>query len=377
VERFRPIELANLSVMQVIPALGTGGLERVAAELTLGLAPRVRKLVVCGAGGTGVEPRLREARIDIRRIPRPRSRVRDVVRAARKLARILEEEHVDVVHAHNPAAGAAVALARTIAGCRDVPLVTSYHGVSDERIARASRVLRWTSDLVIAVGPTAMTELRAAGLPPGRSVIVFNAVGAATTRDAGEVRAEFAATDSEFVVSVGRYVAQKNHRLLVEALALLAPRRPRLRAALVGFGELREDLERQIAAHGLGEKLVLTGRRTDPVDIAAAADVFVLPSVWEGLPVSLLEAMAHGRPVVATTVRGIWDIVRDEETGLLVPPDDPAALAAAVERLLEDRALAEKLGASGREYVTRRFSRDTMVDRHAAVYESLVASRHA
>jgi glycosyltransferase involved in cell wall biosynthesis len=236
-------------------------------------------------------------------------------------------------------------------------------------------VFRLSSDLVVACGATAAAQLREFGLPAGRVVTIFNAVDAEPTRSRDEVRAEFNLDGEDLVVTVGRLADEKNQALLIDALSELAPRRPRLRALLVGEGPLDEALRTRIEARGLGKVARLTGPRLDAIDIMAAADVFALTSRWEALGIVLLEAMSVGCPVAATAVDGVVDVVRHEETGLLVAPGDRSGLAAAIERLLDDGPLRAKLTANGEELVERKFATATMVERFAAAYESVVAAR--
>lgn len=344
-------------------------------RLTLGLAPLVGDVVVCSAGGQPFEAALDSAGVRVEHIPRPRPTPVHLLRAARALARVLRHERPHVVHAHNPAAGAAASLARRLAGRPEIAIVTTYHGVGPERVRRATRILTHSSDLVVGVSPQATRALRAVGLPASRSVTVFNAVDVTPMRSPDTVRREFGAERADLVVSVGRYVEQKNQAVLLDALAMLSQSRPRLRALLVGKGPLEADLNARIVELGISDVVTLTGPRADAIDIAGSCDVFVLSSTWEGLPLALLEAMTLGRPVVATAVDGVTDVVRDGQNGLLVPPGDAGALAAALGRVLADAELRARLGANARALVERLSSEAVMVERYGAIYMSATAAR--
>jgi glycosyltransferase involved in cell wall biosynthesis len=167
--------------------------------------------------------------------------------------------------------------------------------------------------------------------------------------------------DRPLVGNVARLAPQKDHATLIEAARLL----PEARFAIVGEGELRAELERR--ARGL--TVVFTGARDDVPDLLASFDVFALPSLYEGLCVVVIEAQAAGVPVVATPVGGIRETVVDGETGLLVPPRDPPALAAAIRRLLDDRPAAEVMAAEAKRRVRARFSIERMVEETLALYE--------
>ena len=229
--------------------------------------------------------------------------------------------------------------------------------------------------MVIGCGTAATRELLSLGVPGDRTVTVANAVAARPTRRPEEVRREFGASDAELVVSVGRYVEQKNQSLLLEALALLARTRPRLKALLVGSGPLEGDLRRRVEELGLSEVVLITGERADAVDLIAAADVFVLSSSWEALPVTLLEAASLGRPIVATAVRGVVGTIRHDSNGLLVAPDSPVALAGGIAAVLDDEPLATKLGEGASAFAERACAERAMLERYAVVYSCALERR--
>ena len=366
--------LDELRLVQVIPYLGYGGLERVATTLTLALQREVGRVVVCSMGGEPFERMLREARVPIELIPRPRPHVRRLLSSGLALARVLRREQPHVVHAHNPAAGATAALARVLARQPELAIVTTYHGVPPSHFPRASRALTFSSDLIVGVGPAVTQALRDAGVDEHGSATVYNAVDAVPARSADEVRLEFGAEYAELVLNVGRYMPEKNQALLLEALALLQPRRPRLRALVVGTGPLEPDLRRRAEELGLDEICTITGERHDVYDLMAAADVFALSSDWEALPLVVIESMMIGCPVVATDLPGIRDLIADERTGLTVSRGDAAALAAGIERVLDDRRLAARLRTEARVFIRERCSTESMVAAYESIYAQAIAS---
>src|SRR5262249_14466161 len=173
-------------------------------------------------------------------------------------------------------------------------------------------------------------------------------------------------------VSVGRHVPEKGYRHLIDAAALLERTKPGVHWVLVGDGELRSDLEAQARRLDLAPRMRFTGSRDDVADLLGLADVFVLPSESEGFGRVLVEAMAMARPIVATNVGGIPDIVRDGETGVLVEPANPVALAHAVRGLLDDPAGAARLGAAGRLRAESTFSLGAHVDNVERVYDEVL-----
>ncbi|MFN2468621.1 MAG: glycosyltransferase [Gaiellaceae bacterium] len=170
------------------------------------------------------------------------------------------------------------------------------------------------------------------------------------------------------VGNVARLAEQKGQRYLLEAAARVVGRRPDVRFVLVGEGELRPALETQARSLGLGDRVLFAGARDDVPDLLASFDVFAFPSLFEGLCVAVIEAQAAGVPVVATPVGGIRETVVDGETGILVPPRDAEALAAAILRLLERPEEGRRLAAEARRRVRERFSEERMVEETLALY---------
>jgi glycosyltransferase involved in cell wall biosynthesis len=170
------------------------------------------------------------------------------------------------------------------------------------------------------------------------------------------------------MLAVGRLVAQKNHEMAVRALPAL----PDAALVILGEGPLADELRRQALALGVADRLVLAGARPDARAVIGAADVVVLPSRWEGLPLVALETLAAGKPLVATAVRGIRELVADGEDALLVPPDDAAALAAALTRAIHEPGLAGRLAARARG-TARRYTEEAMIEAYLRLYGELAA----
>ena len=373
----RATTVGRLRVVQVIPILKVGGLERVATTLSILLAQEVERVVVCSKGGDPFEPLLLAAGVPVEHVPRPKPELRQQLRSAWAIARVLRRERPDVIHAHNPAAATAAAAARRLARLPETALVTTYHGVMPDRVGRAARVMASVSDLVVGVGPSSTAALRRAGLDAERSRTIHNAVDPSPSRSAAEVRAEFGAEDAELVVTVGRYATEKNQALLIDAVGRLAVSRPRIRLLLVGDGLLEDELRAQVGRLGLGAVVTITGERSDAVDLTAAADVFALSSDSEGLPLALLEANAVRTAVVTTDAGGVRDAVTDGETGLVVPVGDVDALAAALERVLSDDALRRRLAENAAAFVARTCSPAAMTSLYVEAYLDAVARRRA
>jgi glycosyltransferase involved in cell wall biosynthesis len=365
----------ELRLVQIIPYLGFGGLERVATTLTLSLEPEVARIVVCSSGGEPYQSELRAAGVPVELVPRPWGRPVPLLRSAIALARVLRRERPHVVHAHNPAASAAAALARTFARARETAIVATYHGVVPRRLGRATHALALSADLVVGVSPSSTRALHAAGFPEARTHTIFNAVEPRASRGPDDVRREFRAEGIPLIVTVGRYFPEKNQALLLDALAALAQQGRRFRALVVGYGPLEDHLRRRARELGLENVAVVTGRRDDAADLIAAADVFALSSDSEALPLVVLEAMSLGTPVVATDPGGVRDVVADGETGLAVPVGDAGALAAGLARVLDDGTLRARLAESAAAFVHERCSVAAMTAGYRAAYAEAVRRR--
>lgn len=166
---------------------------------------------------------------------------------------------------------------------------------------------------------------------------------------------------------VGRLNPQKNHRLLLNALARVVPKAPSIRCLIVGDGGLESELREQTAALSLEDRVSFLGMRSDIPEILAAADASVLSSDWEGNPLAVMEAMAAGKPIVATSVGGVPELV-PEGAGLLVPPKDVEALAQAMYQLASDPGLRIRMGSAAFEYAQREFSAAMMTRRYESLY---------
>jgi glycosyltransferase involved in cell wall biosynthesis len=182
-------------------------------------------------------------------------------------------------------------------------------------------------------------------------------------------------SDAFVVGSVGRLVPQKGYDTLLAAIPAVLAECPRARFVLVGAGAQREALVEQARALGVADALTLTGARPDVAELLRTFDLFVSPSRYEGLPTVVLEAIASGAPVVATRVSGNSELIEDGVSGLLVPPEDPPALAQAILRMANGAAPAAEMAARALERAQASYSLDSVAARYADFYESLMGER--
>jgi len=289
-----------------------------------------------------------------------------------------------VVHTHLAKAGA---LGRIAARRTRVPVIVhTYHGhvlegYFSSPVSRAvlmvERRLAALTDALVAVSDAVRDDLVARGVGrPGQWRVI--PLGLDLSKLLGQLPDARSARrvlglpeDGPTVGIVGRLTPVKDHATFLAAAARIAQMRPEATFAIAGDGELREGLEMQ-ARRLLGDRCRFLGWVMDLPNLYAALDVVVLTSRNEGTPVALIEAGAAARPVVATEVGGVPDVVRNGVTGLLAPQGDPASIAAQVLRVLEEPGLGRSLGSAGREWVRNRFTIDRLADDLAALYGELL-----
>jgi glycosyltransferase involved in cell wall biosynthesis len=291
-----------------------------------------------------------------------------------ELVRLLRRERPDILHASSSKAGALGRLAAALTG---VPIrIFTVHGWAfSAHTGAAARLYRWADRLMKPLTTVTIcvaehereTGLSAHTCSPADTVVIPNAIDVRLAPVARN------GTRRPRVVAVGRLKAPKDFLTLVRAVAELPPEA--CEVLVIGDGPDRGQLEAEIRDLGLDGDVRLLGERNDVPDLLAGADAFVLSSASEGMPISVLEAMASGLPVVATRVGGVPELVADGETGFLVPPGEPQALADALGRLLADRALRQRLGDAGLERVRRSFDLGEFRRAHVALYSRELAKR--
>jgi glycosyltransferase involved in cell wall biosynthesis len=307
------------------------------------------------------------------------------VRALVALYRLLRRLRPDIVNCHMLRATVAGAPIARLAG---VPLViATNHGPDPWRrgaIKNWHAIDRWVDrsvDRTIAVCASAKQHLVRKGLAADKIVVVNNGRELDTftpmpRAESMAVRSELAVADDEPLIGIiARLDMQKGHRYALDAMPDVLQRYPRARLLLVGDGNLREDLRSQAAALGVADRILFAGFRSDVRRMLGASDIVALPSLWEGLPLTLIEALAMQKPVVATAVNGSQDVILDDETGVLVPPGDSRALAKGILRLLDDPEAASRLAAQGRAHVLASFDIRRQMAETVRVYESAAARR--
>ncbi len=301
--------------------------------------------------------------------------------AAWRLSRVLRTMRPDVVHAHDAHAVAMIALARSLGRLDPLPRFVVSRRV-DFHI-RGNAFSRWKYsqvDLFLCASNAIRQMLIGDGVPTDRTSTVHDGcdlerVAAASALD---VHQELWLPRSAPVVgNVAALVPHKGHRYLVNAAAAVVREVPDARFVIIGEGELEGSLRRQIKELHLEKHVLLAGFRADALSLQKSFDLFAMSSVTEGMGSVLLDAMEIGQPIVATSAGGIPEVVVDGQTGVLVPPRDAPALAAAIVRLLRDPERQTRLGAAARTRVRKSFSVERMVQRILAAYDRLAGTPRA
>jgi glycosyltransferase involved in cell wall biosynthesis len=348
------------------------------------VTPCVLALYRAPAGGPQVNPWVEEMRrngIAAEQIADPGPLSLGVVR---RLRREILACGADVLHTHdyktNILGGLAARRAdRSLAWVATVHLHTTT--TSRLRMYRALDLfLLRLADRVVTVSREQRRMLLRRGVDRRRLVLVPNVIGAdafaAMAAPRGATRAALGlADDVPLVVLVGRLTSQKGVDVLLTAASAVVDVRPSARFLIAGAGPDQAALQAQASSLSLGDAVLFLGYRSDVPSLMAAADVIAVPSRAEGLPLVVLEAMALARPVVAARVGGVPDVVRHGETGFLVTPDAPVPLAERLLELLDDPALATRMGDAGARLVRARYGPDQAARRMSTVYRTVVAER--
>lgn len=369
-------------MLRVITRLNIGGPARQALLLTRSLVPEFETELVAGIPDR-VEGELSDPVVTVTRAPLGRSLNPSAdLRAYRFLKRHLASGGFDLVHTHMAKAGALTR--RAAHRSRPAPkLVHTFHGhVLDGYFSKPvqrvfidiERHLARRTDALVAVSEEVRDELLDLGIGSDdqwRVVPLGFELGPLLEVQArsGFLREQLGLGDEPVVGVLGRLAPIKDHLTLIDAIA----RVPGAHLLVLGDGEMREQIEQRVSDLGLTKRVHMIGWVLDVPAAIADMDVVALTSRNEGTPVSLIEASACARPVVATDVGGVRAVAQDGVTGILVPAGDASAVAAGLERVLGDQSLAARMGAAGREHVRQRFTAERLVSDIRSLYAELLA----
>lgn len=390
-----------LTVLLVTSNLEIGGAQETARTMTKYLPRTGCRTVVCTFGDGPLRPEIEARGVPVELLPGRRHSVLalppfliEMMHRRRDLLRIVAEYQADVVETQSLGIYAFLLMTLRIGGKVQVwwRIQNQEFMVRKEHLARHKwlfsakraahrrlyRIGAGIVDGIIAVSnDTARSFRETVGYTGDKITVVPNAVDvelypAAIDRAAVRTRLGVG-SGNHLMTMVGTFKRQKGHCYLVEALASVVRHFPHLRIVLVGDGELAGEVKKQVSAAGLNDTVHFLGSRRDVPELLAASDSFILPSLWEGMPVALVEAMATGLPIITTAVSGTNQVMIDGVTGWMVPPGDADALAEAITHLLSDPDRAASMGAAARERVATSFGAQGQAEQLAALFRRRAA----
>ncbi len=364
------------TILYLSTSSGPGGAERVISNLAVSLDPERYRAILCLFRPGWIQERS-ESR-GVRTYIIPTSGMADW-RWAVRFKRLLQQERVDLIHAHEFDANVQGAFVAALLG---IPLVATIHGKNYfwEKLRRrlAYRcVSHWTTMVAVSQNLKQFV-IEKVGVSPDRLRVVYNGVDTLPYCEATEVdllRKELDLPEQDRIVGVvGNLYPVKGHQYLIDGIPSILEKCPNTSFLFAGRGHLETELKEQVHRLNLDRRVHFLGLRQDISRILALLDVFVLPSLSEGLSMAILEAMIAEKPVVATNVGGNPELVLDGETGFLVSPRDSRALAESVTKLLVDREQAMKFAERGKHRAEGQFSLRTMARAYETLYDGCLRS---
>lgn len=381
--------MGKYQVLQILTSVDYGGVEKYVQLLSRNLDPELFEVTVAASPRGARTEAVRAWPVRFYPIPHFRKAIQpwNDWTAFRELHRLMRTRHFDLVHTHMFKAGA---LGRLAARANGVPAVLftahgfHYNTFSHPVLKGLARLIetalaRHCSHAVLTVSRTEADQALALGLiPPAKLRTVYPGIEIVAPdvkpEAAADIRRRFGLSPADALIgTVGRLARQKAPLDLVRTAEILRRSRGDIHVLFAGDGPLRRRVEREIRRRGLERRVHILGYTREVDTVLGLLDVFVLPSLYEGQPISIMEAMLNRVPVVATGVNGVGEIVRDGVTGSLVPPSQPERIAAAVLDLLSDSGRRERYAAQALEHLQTHYSVGRMTERIQEIYLELLA----
>jgi glycosyltransferase involved in cell wall biosynthesis len=366
-----PRAKAVRTILYLSTSSGPGGAERVISNLASSLDPERFRAILCLFRPGWIQERSESRGVGTHIIP---THGMTDWRWALRFNRLLRQEQVDLIHAHEFDANVQGTFVAAMSG---VPLVGTVHGKNYfwEKFRRRV-AYRWVSRRATMVAVSQNLKefvMEKVGISPDRIKVIYNGVDALPYCDRTDVeqcRKELRIPQNDHLVGVvGNLYPVKGHQYLIDGIPAVLKKCPNTSFVFAGRGQLEPELKEQVHRLGLDKRVHFLGLRQDIPRILAMLDVFVQPSLSEGLSMAILEAMIAGKPVVATQVGGNPELVLEGETGFLVPPRDSQALASSLVTLLTNKEQAAQLAEKGKSRAAGQFSLETMVRAYQALYD--------
>ena len=370
-----------INILHVISKLPIGGVEN-QLLLTLKNYDRIKlNPLVCSLLDKGeIGKEIEDAGIEVIALNKLKHRFDRSI--AKDIYKLIKTRNVKIVRTHQYHANLYGRLAAWLA---KVPcIIASVHNVYtiDRKLHRRmiNRFLARFTDKVVAVSEIVKKDiLKYDGLREDKVMIIHNGID--TERllniDGNVIRSEFnISSDVPVIGTIGRLTFQKGQKYLIEAVSKIKEKFPSIMLLIVGDGPIKDELQNYSKTLGLNKHVIFTGSRRDIPPLLAAMDIFVLPSLWEGLPNALLEAMASGKTIIATDIPPIREIINNEKIGILVPARDSKAMASSIELLLNDKTSAETFCKSAQERAFSDFNITTTVDKYTNLYKDILSNKY-
>jgi len=363
-----------MKVLQITTHMNIGGIGNYVLSLSSALAKKGVDVIVASSGGN-LEEELkrhdiphRQLNLDTKFELGPK-----VFLSALKLSEIIREERVDIIHAHSRVSQAATFFASRRTRAK---YVTTCHGYFKKRLRG---IFDTWGDRVIAISDAVKRHLREdLGVTEGRVELIYNGVDPDrfskqySVEEALRIRRSIGLKDGPVIGTIGRLSGIKGQKFLIEAMAGVISEMPNAQAILVGDGDEERSLKNLARSLKVEDSVYFISSDPDTGKFLAVMDIFIFPSVKEGLGIALLEAMASGRACIASRVGGVSDIIEDGSNGVLVEAGDVGAITESALSLLSDQAARERMGGRGRALVREKFSLDLMTDKVIRLYNEVI-----
>lgn len=361
------MELKKQNILFIVRTMGLGGTENVVLQLCEILSDKVNKIVVCSSGGVH-EKKLQEMGIKHYMIPDIASKnPMDMLKSCWTIKNIINRERITIVHFHHRMA----AFYAELVAPKSVIKVANAHNTFTDK--KKLTQLAYRNTKVVAVGEMVKKNLTEYfNVPKEQVCVIHNAVKPFDGNIVPiEVLNEERAKENVLIGNIGRLSEQKGMTYFIEAAEITAKAHPEARFIIVGDGEEKEQLHEQVEAKGLLDKVLFLGYRNDIQNVMSQLDFIVLSSLWEGLPLTPIEAYSVGKTVIGTAVDGTPEIIHDGVDGYLVEPRTPIQLAEKMNELIENPEMRESMGSQAMKRYQDEFSFEKLSERYVAFYEEL------
>lgn len=357
-----------MNILFIANHLNVGGISSYLFTLASGLKQKGHQVYLASGGGELEDKFVRSGIMHFKVPLKTKNELSPkIIFSLLKLKKICREFNIDIIHSHSRTTQV---LAELLGRILAKPHIFTCHGFFKPRFSR--RIFGCWGQKVIAISQQVKEHLISDfKLPGSRISVIHNGIdtknfGDFSARD--NLRRELGSPAEHLVGMIARLSEVKGHTYLIQAMQEVVKYFPKTKLLIIGQGKTKEALVKETRNLGLEESIVFIPEAKDTKEVLAALDIFVMPSLQEGLGLALMEAMAQGVAVVASAVGGIKTLIQDKRNGLLVAPADAPALAQAMITLLKDAELRRNLGARAREFIVTNFSQEEMVDKTEAVY---------